>query len=249
MVWNGGETLNNIFDFLTGVLQINNLMPSLNFNAFLICLYLLILLIILVILDIVYVSYSFTKKKFSFTLPLVLLAQIVPLFVTFLFIPIMEFLTNIINCSPSTSDPSIQVMQYFPSVVCFQGMHLMHASVTLFFASIFVFISTIVAMTLFEPRMTSSSILARKSSRGEVIFIINKVVCQFFFAFTPFDQTWIYIALMFFPALWLFCYYQFSNPFYNKKVGKLYRIFSSYFFWTVLMLSFSQVLLLLQFNF
>lgn len=101
MVWNGGETLNNMFNFMTGILQINNLMPSLNFNAFLICLYLLIFLIILVILDIIYVSYSFSKKKFKYTLPLVLLAQIVPLFVTILFIPIMEFLTNIINCNPS----------------------------------------------------------------------------------------------------------------------------------------------------
>jgi hypothetical protein len=101
MVWNGGETLNNIFKFLTGILQINKLMPSLNFNAFLVCLYLLIFLIILVILDIIYVSYSFTRKKFKYTLPLVLLAQIVPLFVTILFIPIMEFLTNIINCNPS----------------------------------------------------------------------------------------------------------------------------------------------------
>lgn len=186
MVWNGGETLNSIFNFLTGVLQINNLMPSLNYNAFLICLYLLILLIVLVILDIVYVSYSFTKKKFRFTLPLVLLAQIVPLFVTFLFIPIMEFLTNIINCNPSDSDPNVQVMQFFPTVVCFEGTHLIHASITLFFVSIFVFISTIVAMTLFEPRMTSSTIMARRNSRGEVIFIINKVICQFFFAFTPF---------------------------------------------------------------
>lgn len=101
MVWNGGETLNNIFNFLTSVLQINNLMPSLNYNAFLACLYLLIFMIILVIVDIVYVSYSFTKKKFRFTLPLVLLAQIVPLFVTFLFIPIMEFLLNIVSCNPS----------------------------------------------------------------------------------------------------------------------------------------------------
>ena len=101
LVWNGGETLNNIFNFLTSVLQINNLMPSLNYNAFLACLYLLIFMIILVIVDIVYVSYSFTKKKFRFTLPLVLLARVVPLFVTFLFIPIMEFLLNIVSCNPS----------------------------------------------------------------------------------------------------------------------------------------------------
>jgi len=119
MVWNGGQTLNSIFQFMTMLLQVNNLMPSLNYNAFLACLYLLIFLIILVIIDIIYVSYSFSKKKFRFTLPLVLLAQIVPLFVTILFIPIMEFLLNIINCNPSLTNPNVQVLQYFQSVVCF----------------------------------------------------------------------------------------------------------------------------------
>ena len=88
MVWNGGETLNNIFNLLSAVLSINTLMPGINYTAFLIFLYLVIFSIVIIILDIVYVSYSFTKKKFRFTLPLVLLARIVPLFVTFLFIPV-----------------------------------------------------------------------------------------------------------------------------------------------------------------
>ena len=156
-------------------------MPGINYNAFLVCLYLIIFSIVLVILDIVYVSYSFNKKKFRFTLPLVLLAQIVPLFVTILFIPVTEFLLNSINCSPSEADPNVQILQFFPDVVCFQGAHLVHVSITMFFTSIFVFISTVVAMTLFEPRMTANTIAARRSSDGEVIFIINKIICQFFF--------------------------------------------------------------------
>lgn len=224
-------------------------MPGINYNAFLVCLYLIILAIVLVILDIVYVSYSFNRKKFRFTLPLVLLAQIVPLFVTILFIPVTEFLLNIINCQPSEADPSIQTMQFFPDVVCFQGAHLIHVSITMFFTSIFVFISTVVAMALFEPRMTANTIASRRSSEGEVIFIINKIICQFFFSFTPFVDTWIYIVLMFFPALWLFYFYHFHQPYYNREVGKLYRIFSAYYFWTVLMLSISQLALILQFNF
>lgn len=54
---------------------------------------------------------------------------------------------------------------------------------------------------------------------------------------------------MFVPALWLFYFYQFKQPYYNKNVGKLYRIFSSYYFWTVLMLTISQLALLFSFNF
>ena len=123
-------------------------------------------LIILLIVDIIYVSYSFNKKKFKFTLPLVLLAHIVPLFVTILFIPIMEFLLNIVSCDSSEDNPDVQVLQFFPDVVCFEGTHLIHVSITLFFTSIFIFISTIVALTLFEPRMTAKTIAARRSSNG-----------------------------------------------------------------------------------
>jgi len=124
-------------------------MPGINYNAFLGILYLIIFMIVLVILDIIYVSYSFNRKKFRFTLPLVLLAHIVPLFVTLLFIPVTEFLLNIVNCQPSENDPNLQVMSFFPTVSCFSGAHIIHASITLFFTSIFVFISTVVAMTLF----------------------------------------------------------------------------------------------------
>ena len=149
MVWNGGQTLNNIFNFLTNIMSISNLMPSINYNAFLVSLYLINLMIVLTIIDIIYVSYSFNKKKFRFTLPLVLLAQIVPLFVTFLFIPVTEFLLNIINCNPSDDNPDVQVLEYFPDVVCFSGGHIIHASITLFFTSIFVIISSVVTLTLF----------------------------------------------------------------------------------------------------
>ena len=67
-------------------------MPGVGFVSFLLMLYSLIFLLILVILDIVYVAYSFSKKKFSFTWPLVFLGKIVPIIVTVMFLPIMETL-------------------------------------------------------------------------------------------------------------------------------------------------------------
>jgi len=63
-------------------------LPGISFDAFLIVLYLLIFLIILVLIDIIYVSYSFSKKRFRFTWPLIILAKLVPLFVTVFFVPI-----------------------------------------------------------------------------------------------------------------------------------------------------------------
>lgn len=51
--------------------------------------YIFIFFVILVILDIMYVSYSFSKKKFTFLWPLKALKNIAGLFVTALFLPIL----------------------------------------------------------------------------------------------------------------------------------------------------------------
>ena len=85
--WNGGETLNNISRIFSK-LNIMSYLPGVSFNTFLAMLYGLIFLIILVLIDIIYVSYSFSKKRFRFTWPLVILAKLVPLFVTIFFLPI-----------------------------------------------------------------------------------------------------------------------------------------------------------------
>jgi hypothetical protein len=139
--------------------------PGVSYNTFLIMLYGLIFLIILVILDIIYVSYSFSKKRFKFTWPLVILAKLVPLFVTVFFLPITETLLIVVNCgSAETGD--YQVMNSYTDVVCWKGWHLFHAAITLLFVFLFVFISSIVALALFEPRMASKKLTARQNSTG-----------------------------------------------------------------------------------
>lgn len=95
--WNGGETLSNVSNFFEKF-NIMSYMPGVSFNTFLILLYALIFVIILVLIDIIYVSYSFSKKRFKFTWPLVILAKLVPLFVTVFFLPITETLLSVVSC-------------------------------------------------------------------------------------------------------------------------------------------------------
>jgi len=59
-----------------------------------------------------------------------------------------------------------QVMESFPDIICWQGWHLFHSVVTLLFTSLFVLISSVVALALFEPRMTSKKLTARQNSTG-----------------------------------------------------------------------------------
>lgn len=104
------------------------------------------------------------------------------------------------------------------------------------------FISCIVALALFEPRMTTNRLTARQNSNGEVIFIINKIICQFIFSFSPFEGSLPYCLLLFVLSGWLFHAYNVAQPCYNKDATKFFRICSSYYFWTNLMLLASSIL-------
>jgi hypothetical protein len=160
--WNGGTTLDNISSFFN-TFNISKYLPNAPFAAYLVMLYALIFIILLIIADIIYVSYSFSKKKFKFTFPLVILANIVPLFVTVLFLPITETMLSVVQCQ---NNNGVWTMSSFPSVVCWQGWHLFHALIALLFIALFVVISTVVALALFEPRMTSRKLTARQNSNG-----------------------------------------------------------------------------------
>ena len=147
MVWSQNPTFLNFANQYSSF-SLTQLMPV-NFSSFLIMLYLLISLIALVIIDIIYVAYSFSKKKFSSTWPLIVMAKVVPLIVTVFFLSIMETLISVVSCSTISTVPLIQVMQNFPDIVCWEGWHVFHATITLIFAAAFVFISCIVALTIF----------------------------------------------------------------------------------------------------
>jgi hypothetical protein len=139
-------------------------------------------------------------------------------------------------------------MVSFPNVTCWEGWHLFHATLTLLFVTIFVIISTIVALALFEPRMTTKKLTARQNSNGEVVFIVNKIVLQFFFSFSPFEGSAFYVTIIFLLSLWQFWSYTVKRPYYSKVADKFFKICSTYYFWTALMLMVGQLLQNYNFN-
>lgn len=100
VAWNAKDTLNGITNFFNNF-NVSTYIPGVGFSTFLVLLYSLIVLIVIVLCDICYVAYSFSKKKFTFTFPLIFMAKVVPVFVTVLFLPIMETLLQVTNCQTS----------------------------------------------------------------------------------------------------------------------------------------------------
>ncbi|EGR33143.1 PAS domain S-box family protein [Ichthyophthirius multifiliis] len=116
------------------------------------------------------------------------------------------------------------------------------------FNLIFMTFSTIVALTYFEPKMTSGNRTARQNSRGEVVFILNKVVCQILFSFLTQGNDWFFVLLLFFLSLGLHSVYNMGDPYYDEEVGKFYKVVTTYYLWTNFNLLLSQILSGTSFN-
>lgn len=156
------------------------------------------------------------------------------LLVTVFFLPITETLISVIDCQQN--EKGVLAHSYFPDVQCYVGWHLGHVMISVFFTFCFIMISGVVAYAYFDPEMTSRNRTARSDSRGEVVFIINKVVCQTIFSFMPTGNEWILIVITFFLALALWREYNLQEPYYDQEVGLFYKIVSSYYLYTNLTL-------------
>jgi hypothetical protein len=221
---------------------------SFTWTLYLIIFYFCILLIVLTVVDIIYVSYSFSKQRFTVLWPLILLREGVTLSVTVFFLPITEFLIKMVTCS---TDPNTGILVHssFPEIQCWKGTHILHAIVGLTTIITFVIIAVVVALNYFESRISSQdptaryiSGVTRSNSRADVVFIFNKITLQAAFAFIPKEWDWPLIILTFGAALWLWYFYQFDDPYYNEIVSKMFKVLSGYYMWTCFMLFISKVL-------
>jgi len=86
--WNS-EQVSSYYNSFLDEFQVSTWLSRLNLTTYIVVFYIMIFIILLIILDIFYVSYSFTRKKFTFVWPLQALRSSVGLFVTALFLPFL----------------------------------------------------------------------------------------------------------------------------------------------------------------
>jgi len=91
--WKAGF-IETVFDQIAHFFEIERWMISIGLTLYLVIYYVCIFLVFLIIIDIVYVSYSFSKKRFLFMWPLTILRYVCSLIITFLFMPLLGFINR-----------------------------------------------------------------------------------------------------------------------------------------------------------
>ncbi|CAD8062066.1 unnamed protein product [Paramecium sonneborni] len=228
-IWKASSFLEIVFTAFN-ILSIGNYLPTINYLTFILSVYFLLLIIFLMVLDIIYVSYSFSRQRFRWMWPVHVLRSGVSIVVTLFFLPITETLISLITCE--TNENGEYALAQFPTVLCWSGWHIFHAILASLFNLIFTIICSIVAYAFFEPKMKTKNRTSRQDSNGEVVFILNKVICQVLYSFLGPQDSWILIIVTFLLSLWLFKVYNIDDPYYDWEVGLFYNVISTYYLWT-----------------
>lgn len=211
--------------------QVNYYLSLCSWIIYIVTFYLGILVVCLTIIDIIYVSYAISKKKFSFLWPIRALRSVCGLFVTALFLPLLELFFTILQCQDNGK--GVMVNLTAPDIVCWQGMHILYAASAIIVSSIFIVISVFVAMTACDVSWDDENPSSRTSSECEVLQIYNKIIWNFVFSFfiDP-EYDWLgIIVLLITSSLWFYNLME-KRPFINHIMSMTWCLVAAVFTWT-----------------
>ena len=157
-------------------------MANLAFETYLLIFYSGITLVVLVLLDITYVSYALSKKNLTLLWPVKLLRNVVSLFVTVLFLPLLQLFVSMLACAENETETGY-VHSNYRDVECWTGTHIIHAVAAILVSILFIIISIIVCLTYYESRTTTNDPSARTNSRTDTFHMIDKILCIALFTF------------------------------------------------------------------
>lgn len=213
------------------MIQISYWCSYLNWVSYVIIFYIFNVLIILVMCDIIYIAYSFHTGRFSVFWPLSILRSTCGLFVTVLFMPLIDLLTSMPQCD--YDDDGTWVQQFFPDIVCWKGMHLLHTIVGFTVAGLFIVICMIVSLTYYESKDDPNDPGAKVNNRCEVVNnttkIIGVIVTTFFIQES---HQWMIAIVLTLTSFIVFIKCHLERPYYNELINRISDINNGTYLWS-----------------
>ena len=109
------------------------------------------------------------------------------------------------------------LMVFFPSVVCYEGMHFIYGIVAVVGASLFVVFMSFVVLCYFEFRTNSPDLTAKRSGRPYLLYIWMKVFVVLFYSFLfGKEQQYLEILFQFLFAVLVYLKFGLARTYYDK---------------------------------
>jgi len=124
------------------------------------------------------------------------------------------------------------VHSVFSSVKCWKELHILHAVFGLISVIVFVGISLVVVLTLFETKSSSNDASARTHSRNEFyqnVFKFISVILTTFFTYN--DFRWVLAIYMLIGSIVLYIKFKNEKPYYNDIANRIIEVTYCLFMW------------------
>lgn len=184
-------------------------------------LFVCLIVVVLELLNLFYVGYMWTSKNFKYLWTIQVLRHTMSSCVGILFIPFVGVMANVLTCRGIDSEETCTALQ----------------PITLLALVVFISISLLVSVTLFDPRPMSLAPSARPHARITTLHLMAKTVFTLVFSIvqTPSPSVglktgWAFLVMSFSGVLaYLFCWYQ---PYFDQDVGVVRAVLSGILAWT-----------------
>ncbi|CAK66138.1 unnamed protein product (macronuclear) [Paramecium tetraurelia] len=228
------EWLNKIF----GYSMLVPYFKMLSFPALVAMMYVCLGLVVFAFMLIFFLSY---RLKSAFTWPIYILRILIQMFLSILYMPIMDLFFSLIACT--TDENGDNVNQIFNDVTCWQGVHIVHGIVSILGIVIFYLFCITFAMIYYEPRYLPKEPHSKKSGRNLTIFLTYElvmIICYTFMVGRSYD--YLFILIMLVGSFIVFWKMHIENPHNNVYIAKMWSMLVSVNMWSVILLCFAKFL-------
>lgn len=132
--------------------QLYSFIQLTNWNIYIAFFYICVSLILIVLLCMLYLSYLARKQASKPTWTVYFCRNLLFLFLTILFYPILEYMLSILKCSKINN---IYYHDTFKTEECWVSLHLIHSIIACFMSVIFVVLCIITSLVYFEAKINT----------------------------------------------------------------------------------------------
>jgi len=232
------KVLHSIFNYF----NIVSYLDDTNWDLYIIFFYIGIVLVAIMVIDALYVSYAFSRKRYSFTWPIIILRYMGTLFMTVLYLPFLDYFMSVPACVED-KNTGLSVHSYYSEVRCWNGVHILHAIFAIFGSILFVTVTAVLSLTYFEYKGVSNDPTARINSRPNFLILVYKTIMIICLTYLTGDQFQVLlIALILIGSLILFMKFYFNSVYHNEIISKLWSTILAVNLWTAVMLVFAKIM-------
>jgi len=160
---------------------------------------------------------------------------------TILFVPVIEILLTILNCSTNPTDNN-SYNTFFPDIQCWMGSHIGHAAVAIGILIFYIIFNCLYNGLYFDGLCLEIKGKNKRNGRANIVLCLNQMVIIILFNFL--GQSTYRMVLMFYMIVgyfFVFIQFHFFSPYTFQFVKKFYKVLTCLCLWNSFILLIAEV--------